>query len=107
MKILKYFYENTEIFLWYSDRLVKLVVFAEKILIMSLKNFYTRIKLIKPCEVRVERLPVLRRSTRQPKSMKEERKLETIYSCLAVNDDSKHGLEIAPIENKGRGIKVG
>ena len=107
MKILKYFYENTDIFLWYSDRLVKLVVFAEKILIMSLENFYTRIKLMKPCEVRVERIPVLRRSTRQPKSMKEEKKLETIYSKLAINDDSKHGIEVAPIENKGRGIKVG
>ena len=72
-------------------------------------KFYTSFKLhrlMRRCIVRLERLPLRRRSTRQPKR-KEEKRLETIVSCLAVTDDSKHGIEVFHIENKGRGIKVG
>ena len=36
--------------------------------------------------------------------MKEE--MESIVSYLNMTDDSSHGIEIAAIENKGRGIKV-
>ena len=49
----------------------------------------------------------IRRSERKPKAEIIKAELETIGSCLSVTDDSKHGIEVAPIENKGRGIKVG
>ena len=32
--------------------------------------------------------------------------MESIVSYLNMTDDSSHGIEIAAIENKGRGIKV-
>ena len=48
----------------------------------------------------------IRRSERKPKAEILKAELETIGSYLAVTDDSKHGIEVAVIENKGRGIKV-
>ena len=47
-----------------------------------------------------------RRSRRKSRSdlMKEEN--ERLVKNLTVKDDSSHGIEIAAIENKGRGIKV-
>ena len=48
----------------------------------------------------------IRRSERKPKAEIIKAELETIGSCLSVTDDSKHGIEVAPIENKGRGIKA-
>ena len=49
----------------------------------------------------------IRRSERKPKAELIKAELETICSYLAQSDDSKHGtIEVAPIENKGRGIKV-
>ena len=48
-----------------------------------------------------------RRSERKKRVdiIKEEQ--ETIRELLSITDDSTHGIEVAPIENKGRGIKVG
>jgi len=48
----------------------------------------------------------IRRSERKPKAELIKAELETICSYLAQSDDSKHGIEVAPIENKGRGIKA-
>ena len=48
----------------------------------------------------------IRRSERKPKAELLKEELETIGESLAVTDDSRHGIEVAPIENKGRGIKV-
>ena len=49
----------------------------------------------------------IRRSERKPKAELLKEELETIAERISVTDDSRHGLEVAPIENKGRGIKVG
>lgn len=48
----------------------------------------------------------IRRSERKPKAELLKEELETIGECLAVTDDSRHGIEVVPIENKGRGIKA-
>ena len=48
----------------------------------------------------------IRRSERKPKAELLKEELETIGECLAVTDDSRHGIEVVPIELKGRGIKV-
>jgi len=48
----------------------------------------------------------IRRSERKPKAELLKEELETIGESLAVTDDSRHGIEVAPIENKGRGIKA-
>ena len=48
----------------------------------------------------------IRRSERKPKAELLKEELETIGESLAIIDDSRHGIEVAPIENKGRGIKV-
>ena len=49
----------------------------------------------------------IRRSERKPKAELIKEELETIGESLSITDDSRHGIEVAPIENKGRGIKVG
>ena len=53
--------------------------------------------------------PALRRSPRirnkKAEIMKAE--FETLDLFLATTDDAKHGLQMAVIEGKGRGIKVG
>jgi len=48
----------------------------------------------------------IRRSERKPKAELLKEELETIAERISVTDDSRHGLEVAPIENKGRGIKA-
>ena len=48
----------------------------------------------------------IRRSERKPKAEIIKAELETINSFLATSDDTSHGIEVAVIENKGRGIKV-
>ena len=48
----------------------------------------------------------IRRSERKPKAELLKEELETISERLSVTDDSRHGIEVVPIENKGRGIKV-
>ena len=48
----------------------------------------------------------IRRSERKPKAEILKEELETIQSYLGTTDDSKHGIEIANIELKGRGIKA-
>ena len=48
----------------------------------------------------------IRRSERKPKAEILKQELETIQSYLGTTDDSKHGIEIASIENKGRGIRA-
>ena len=48
----------------------------------------------------------IRRSERKPKAEIIKAELETINSFLATSDDTSHGIEVAFIENKGRGIKV-
>ena len=49
----------------------------------------------------------IRRSERKPKAEIMKAEMENIVSYLNMTDDSQHGIEIAPIENKGRGVKVG
>jgi histone-lysine N-methyltransferase SETD8 len=48
----------------------------------------------------------IRRSERKPKAEILKQELETIQSYLDTTDDSSLGIEIANIENKGRGIKA-
>ena len=48
----------------------------------------------------------IRRSERKPKAEIIKAEMESIVSYLNMTDDSSHGIEIAAIENKGRGIKV-
>lgn len=48
----------------------------------------------------------IRRSERKPKAELIKEELETIGESLSITDDSRHGIEVAPIENKGRGIKA-
>ena len=49
----------------------------------------------------------IRRSERKPKAEIIKEEMENIVSYLNMTDDSHHGIEIAAIENKGRGVKVG
>ena len=53
-----------------------------------------------------EEMKKLRRSGRMTRDEQRKAEQENILAFLAQSDDSKHGLEIAKIENKGRGIKV-
>ena len=48
----------------------------------------------------------LRRSERKPKAELLKKQMEEIEAKLLTNDDATLGIEIAYIENKGRGIKV-
>ena len=48
----------------------------------------------------------IRRSERKPKAEIIKEEMENIMSYLNMTDDSHHGIEIAAIENKGRGVKV-
>ena len=48
----------------------------------------------------------IRRSERKPKAEIMKAEMESIVSYLNMTDDSSHGIEIAAIENKGRGIQV-
>jgi len=48
----------------------------------------------------------IRRSERKPKAEIIKAELETINSFLATTDDTSHEIEVAVIENKGRGIKA-
>lgn len=48
----------------------------------------------------------IRRSERKPKAELLKEQMERIEARLLDNDDTKLGIEVAYIENKGRGIKV-
>ena len=48
----------------------------------------------------------IRRSERKPKAELLKEQMEGIEARLLANDDSNLGVEVAFIENKGRGIKV-
>lgn len=48
----------------------------------------------------------IRRSERKPKAEIIKEEMENIMSYLNMTDDSHHGIEIAAIENKGRGVKA-
>ena len=48
----------------------------------------------------------LRRSQRTTKAALINERLEKLMSYLNMTDDSSHGIEIAAIENKGRGIQA-
>ena len=48
----------------------------------------------------------IRRSERRPKAEIMKAEMESILSYLNISDDSQHGIEVANIENKGRGVKV-
>jgi len=48
----------------------------------------------------------IRRSERKPKAEIMKAEMESIVSYLNITDDANHGIEIAAIENKGRGIKA-
>ena len=59
----------------------------------------------KKAEKKVPEFPI-RRSERKSKAEILKAKMESILSYLNLTEDSSLGLEIAPIEKKGRGIKV-
>jgi len=48
----------------------------------------------------------IRRSERKPKAEILKAEMESIVSYLNMTDDANHGIEIAAIDNKGRGIKA-
>ena len=48
----------------------------------------------------------IRRSERKPKAEIMKAEMESILSYLNISEDSQHGIEVAAIENKGRGVKV-
>merc|ERR1719507_37412 len=49
----------------------------------------------------------IRRSERKPKAEIMKAEMESILSYLNITDDANLGIEIAAIDNKGRGIKAG
>jgi len=48
----------------------------------------------------------IRRSERKPKAEIMKAEMESILSYLNISEDSQHGIEVAAIENKGRGVKA-
>lgn len=48
----------------------------------------------------------IRRSERRPKAEIMKAEMESIMSYLNITEDSQHGIEVAAIENKGRGVKA-
>jgi len=72
---------------------------------VSTKQFQTTER-VKDEEEEVTVSSAVRRSERKPKSELIKTELEKIISQLGQSDDSDRGITVAPIENKGRGIKA-